>query len=249
MRNAFWFFLAAIAYSFFALHLMLDRPTPNKDRSYYNGNSSQAKPADAKSGIGNVGFPAASGKNQAAGKPTLKASQPPQVSPENQVENKQLGLISPSGIYVADGTMIDMQVIESQMLAEQVAESLRNPAYLLGVSIEASGQTDPEEMEEAVEDSDADQAIEVLDETKIGDSEIEEETPDYSEYYAAEADVFSADEGKSGDHVFMTEAGIPIGSEAVDFNEIEERILNAQLEESQRNPAYLQATAEEPPPE
>jgi len=58
--------------------------------------------------------------------------------------------------------------------------------------------------------------------------------------------VNQADEGKLGNHANMTEAGVPVNLETVDFNEVEERILSVQLQESQRNPAYLQTSAEEP---
>jgi hypothetical protein len=53
------------------------------------------------------------------------------------------------------------------------------------------------------------------------------------------------DENFPAEQISKSEGWLVTEDDRVDFNELEERTLNAQIEESLRNPAYLQSISEE----
>lgn len=238
--------LAAVSLAWFALDMMLNRPESLTSKSSRVEKSCETQSKPAASYARKIGHPGVSINRQAATeavRPIIRASNSAgfKTSPEENLPK----ITNFSGIALDEIEMIDMREIEERTMEGQFAESLRNPAYLLGISFEDPGQTILDEVHMPNEGTEDDLPIEMLDETDIGYDEIEEEPPSQSEDSFAESGGSQADEDKLGDRANMTEAGVGVNFETVDFNEVEERILSAQLRESQRNPAYLQTSAEE----
>ena len=239
--------LAAVSLAWFALDMMLNRPASLTSKSSHVEKSCESPSKPAASYERKIGQPGVSINRQAATeavRPFIRVSN--SAGFKTSLEENLPKITNFSGIAFDEIEMIDMPGIEERMMERQFAESLRNPAYLLGISFEEPGQITLDEVHMPNEGTEDDLSIEMLDENDIGYNEIEEESSNQSEDYFVESGESQADEGKLGDHATMTEAGVPVSFETVDFNEVEERILSVQLQESQRNPAYLQTSAEEP---
>ena len=246
MNRPFWFLIAAISLSWFALDWMLDEPAPVMESRVRAEKSGERKSKPVAGITEKVGPPAASAGRQAAGKPIPQsplASKPAESKPISKEGPPEPS--TPLGVPEAELESIDMQAVEERVLAEQLAESLRNPAYLSGASLELSGLEEPEQVEEEGENPESGQASEPVDDIETGEDEIEEAPDDEVEDYASEPDATPLDEEQE----LMSEAEIPVDGESIDYNVEEEQVLDEQLEASQRSPAYLQVVEEEPPPE
>jgi len=249
MNRAFWLFLSAVSLSFFALNLMLDSPPAQRDRQVRTDSSGRPKSEAAKNVQESVGFPAVSGKSQSAGKPRHKLPQTPTASnSQTASEEDQPEELTPSEDPVADGEIIDMQEVEERMLAEQLAESLRNPAYLSGAAVQLSAPIDPEDSMETEEGATVLQEDESSAQDELAESE-DEELPDDIVSYPPEEDETISEENQVEEQEYATEADFPVDDEMVDTAEIEDQMMNAQIEESRKKPAHLQALPERPVPE
>jgi hypothetical protein len=223
MNRAFWLFLSAVSLSFFALNLMLDSPPAQRDRQVRTESSGKPKSAAAKNVQESVGVPAVSGKSQTAGKPRHKLPQTPTASnSQTASEEDQPEELTPSGDPVADGEIIDMQEVEERMLAEQLAESLRNPAYLSGASVQLSAPIDPEgSMEtEAEEGETVLQEDESSAQDELAES-VDEELPDEIVSYPLEADESISEEDQVEEQEYITETDSPSDDEPVGIAENE----------------------------
>jgi len=246
MNRGFWFLMAAIAMSWFALDLMLDKPASFTDSQVRAGRTGERESKPLATSAEKIGIPAVSGKSETAGMSNPKMPYAP-AGGFSSIGSKEVKpeMLTPAGIPVADGEAVDIQEIEDRRLAEQLAESRRNPAYLSGAYLNPSEPIDPEDSGETEETAVIEELAESLKGNELTDSGGEEEPQDDSAFHAAEANEDLSKEDQSAERVYMTEAGYPIGGEIVDVAEIEERMLKAQLEESLRNPAYLQASPAE----
>jgi hypothetical protein len=221
MNRAFWLFLSAVSLSFFALNLMLDSPPAQRDRQVRTESSGKPKSAAAKNVQESVGFPAVSGKSQTAGKPRHKLPQTPIASnSQTASEEDQPEELTPSGDPVADGEIIDMQEVEDRMLAEQLAESLRNPANLSGASVQLSAPIDPEDSMETEEGETVLQEDESSAQDELAESE-DEELPDDIVSYPLEADESISEEGQVEEQEYITETDSPSDDEPVEIAENE----------------------------
>jgi hypothetical protein len=234
MIRLFWVLIAVVALSWFALDLMLNRPVlvTNKDVKPGNTDKGQLKPSSHV--VRKFGSLETLGKGQATGEPShqfARVSTPkglPLPSEEGPPE-----LFTPSGFPFAELKEIDIPTIEDRLSESQLFESLRDPGYLLRNYIEGSGPTDLEVKENTEQGSDTHMATEEIEKIEMSDNEIEEELLKMTEFYSPEPNTLSADGDKFEDHISMTESGISIDVAAIDYNEIEERIYNSQLEEAQ----------------
>jgi hypothetical protein len=157
--------------------------------------------------------------------------------------------LTPSGDTVSDDEITDIQEIEEQMPTEQLAESLRNPAFLSMNSIQPSAPVDSEELIETEEGANAQEEVESPSEEELSDTE-DEELPDDTVTYESEPDEsLPEDEDPSEEIISTTEAGFPDDQENVDSEEVEEQILNEQMEESRKNPAYFRTSPQTQGPE
>lgn len=238
MGKGLWFLLAAISLSCFALDMMLNRPASyNRDSQVRALNAGARKPEAIKTISGKVDFPAGSRKTETVGKSTPKlpqtpASTPPSFAFEKEKPKLETSLEEP----VSDAKTVDMQEIEDRLLGEQIAESMRSPAYLSGVYYESSQPDDFEDAEVILKDENilVSEAIESFEENKLASSEIEEELED-------DTGAKVLREARTEEEDLITESGFPVGSYDVNLSEIEDQMLAAQIEESLKNPAYLKA--------
>ena len=146
--------------------------------------------------------------------------------------------LAPSGDQAADDEITDIQEIEEQMLAEQPAEPLRNPAYLSSNSIQPSPPVDSEEIIETEEDESPQEEVESPSEEELSDTE-DEEVPDDTVTYDSEPDEsLPEDEDASEELIDTTEAAVSDEEEDVSIEEVEEQVLDEQMEEPRKNPAY-----------
>lgn len=247
MIRLLWLLFAAVSLSWLTLDMMLDRPASVAGKSVRTQKSAenQSKPADSdEQKIDQPDAPANRPKDRQAISPFFKASNSAGLKTSSKENSPKT--TSYSGIALDELERIDIRVIDDRLKEEQLAESLRNPAYLAGISFEEPGQTALDEEPESSEGTEDDQPTDRLDETDIGYNAIEEGSPSYSEDYVSEIGESQADESKPENRLNMTDAGSPVSFETVDYNEIEERILSSQLQESQINPAYLKASEEDP---
>ena len=238
MKKGLWFLIAAISLSAFAGYLLPDRPTLFLDSQGHVENAGERISRPAATVVGKAGHPAVSSRNETAGRPVPELAQASSSAlPKIAFGKGQPEMLTPSGVPVSDVETVDLQEIEDRILGEQLAESLRNPAYLLATVSKVSEPIDPDDSEEMQENTDGAVSADSFEKNGFADEEIEE-GPQV-------ADGQLPNEDQPAEHALLTEAGIPIGTEMVDLAEIEDRILNAQLEESLRNPAYLQGSPAE----
>jgi hypothetical protein len=183
-------------------------------------------PASAIQGVPAKGF---------ASKPKRGASGPsPEIAPD-VTEREEL---TPAGLPVGDPGYPDPAEVENRLLTEQLAESLRNPAYLQAVDEEPSEDIDPDTLEET--------EAEVLEDEEFVDDPGEQETAEEVAVSDADPDEAPAESDQSTGRPQLTEAGVEISEHgSLDPAEVEKRLLNEQLAESLRNPAYLQSDSEE----
>jgi hypothetical protein len=105
-----------------------------------------------------------------------------------------------------------------------------------------------EEISEDLVDLQEDSSSESPSEEEFTVSENEEDSQTETEIYISEVEEAAPDLDPAAELALATESGVISGDEPPDFNDIEEQTLNAQMEESLRNPAYLQSFTEEAPP-
>lgn len=242
--------VAGIAVACFGLQLMLDRPDPPRESRQLavaagDRRANVETPPSEKSGR-----PAVSGKREAAGSSrtgsygtTQRSYAQPTVgkeaSPGFQMSDEEDG--------IEDETS-DRQDLEEQRLEEQIAESLRNPAYLAEAPPESGEPFEAEEISDDVADWQDDSFAEPPSEEELAVGEIEEDSQAEDETYTSAVEESAPELEYAAERALMTESGILSDDEPPDFNDIEEQTLNAQMEESLRNPAYLQSFTEEAPP-
>jgi hypothetical protein len=242
MNKAFWFLIAAIALSWCAVQLMLDKPEshPEKRRQAVHGSDINATLTDKP--VRKAGIPAVSGQNGTAGMSNVRS---PKSSPgaysENEPEEQGLETPSRSGMAGADDEIFDRQEVEDRMLEEQMAESLRSPAYLSGRSADDDPRIDTEDVDEEEESSESLNVVGLYDGDEFADGELEDD-PENDMQSSIELEQ---DENFPAEQISKSEGWLVTEDDRVDFNELEERTLNAQIEESLRNPAYLQSISEE----
>jgi hypothetical protein len=191
------------------------------------------------------GRPSVSNRNPLPAKTASGINREPEdTAPEGAIIDARPEQMTESGLPLGEGIHPDPEEVENRILAEQLAESLRNPAYLQEIVEE------PPPDEELAADTPAEEAAE---------SEMAEATPqeeeesDIEDESALNAET-SADAPPSSDESAerpqMTEAGVLISEhEHPDPAEVEARLMAEQLAESQRKPAYLQTEQAELPEE
>jgi len=159
-------------------------------------------------------------------------------SPEIVPEVSEWEELTPSGLPAGDPGYTDPAEVENRLLTEQLAESLRNPAYLQAVDEEPSEDIDPDTLEET--------EAEVLEDEELADDPSEEEIDDEAEASDADPGEATGESDLSAGRPQLNEAGVEISEHgSLDPEEVEERLLNEQLAESLQNPAYLQSNSEE----
>jgi len=179
--------LAAVSLAWFALDMMLNRPASLTNKSSHVEKSCESQSKLAASYERKIGQPGVSINRQAATeavRPFIRVSNSAgfKTSPEENLPK----ITNFSGIALDEIEMIDMRGIEERMMERQFAESLRNPAYLLGISFEEPGQITLDEVHMPNEGTEDDLPTEMIDENDIGYNEIEEESSNQSEEYFAE---------------------------------------------------------------
>jgi hypothetical protein len=242
MGKGFWFFFAALSLCCFSFELMLGQPPLSSDNQARTVKAGDHKAEASKTDLRKVGSPADSGKNEAVGKSTPKF---PQQTLTGAFQTADFGEVkpqvpAPSGMPVPGAEAVDMQEIEDRLLEEQIAESLRRPAYLAGTYFEPSGPNDPEDFEETKEEIEESEGVEAFKDNALADAEIEEEPQDDTEAQVLKTEGSLSGSDKSTEGVLFTESGFPIGGFINNFDEIDDKKLKAQIEESVKNPAYLQ---------
>jgi hypothetical protein len=149
-----------------------------------------------------------------------------------------------AGVPIGEGIHPDPEDVENRILGEQLAESLRNPAYL-----QYSGE-DPPPDEEFAGDRPAEEAIETEMAEATPEDDGESEPEDENALNAETSTDAPLSSHESTERPQMTPAGVLISEqEHTDPAEIEDRLMAEQLAESQRNPAYLQTEQSELPEE
>jgi hypothetical protein len=197
------------------------------------------------------GLPAAVFRNASPGKPASSPSQEDRAaSPEIASDVTQPERLTPAGVRIDDPRNLDPEEVEERILAEQLAESLRNPAYLQATAEEPSADTGPEDSEEAEAEPPAAAAAGAVGADELSGEQSKQEPDEEASIAEADAAEQPPDSDQSGERPQLTPSGLPIDDpEKLDVEEVENRILAEQLAESLRNPAYLQSTPEESVPE
>jgi len=163
-------------------------------------------------------------------------------------------MLTPAGLPIAESGTVNMKDIEDRILSEQLAESLRNPAYLAAAFKGPLTPIDPDN-EEAGDEAQAEETPSSSEISGISEEGAEEKLQVESALNETDAARQLSEANPPAQRMRMPEAGVPISeSGAVGVAEIEARMLNEQLAASLRNPAYLQPgltelPSEEPPEE
>jgi hypothetical protein len=162
-----------------------------------------------------------------------------QPSPELSEELTKRKELTPSGLPIDDIEVLDPEEVEKRTLAEQLAESLRNPAYLQSLDEDLSEGIEADSAEETEADIFEEVNAELLDADELADDQSEQEPDEEIDESALESD-------QSFTRPQMTASGVEIsGHGYLDPEEVEKRLLAEQLAESLRNPAYRQSNPEE----
>jgi hypothetical protein len=146
--------------------------------------------------------------------------------------------LTPAGLPIGDPEYPDHAEVESRLLTEQLAESFRNPAYLQAIDEEPSEGIETDTLD--------DTEAEVLEEEEFADDQSEQESNEEVTLNDEEVDEFQAEDERSFMRPQLTEAGVEISEHGyLDPEEVEKRLLDEQLAESLRNPAYLESSPDE----
>lgn len=164
------------------------------------------------------------------------ALQPSLELSEDLTKRKEL---TPSGLPINDPEVLDPEEVEKRILAEQLTESLRNPAYL-----RATVDANSEEAEDTIEDTADDTEMENSDE--LADDQSEQEPDEEIALSDEEVDESALESDQSYMRPQQTASGVEISEHSyLDPAEIEKRLFAEQLAESLRNPAYLESSPDE----
>lgn len=240
LKKIVWFIVAATSLSALASYLMLGLPTSilNGPARIENGSGRLARTA---TGVGLNTIPRAVpiqiDLDERPGPKRLQASS--RMYPNHVLEKTSISEQHPLGMPPSGIETIDLQDIENRILSEQLAESLRNPAYLSAILRNSFEPDDPDELEEAEVDSDYKETEDPLRQAEAAyEEQAEEESFIEDDRYAAEADGEFPYQDRFAERFLLTEAGTVIRTEVDDLQEIENRILEEQLAESLSYPAY-----------
>jgi hypothetical protein len=234
MSKPLLFLIAAVLLFSFALQLILDRP-----QSSIKGQQNAATRADLRAkasekSVKKSNQPAGSAQSETAGWPNFKLPKaPPGAYQAIDPENEKPEVSTTFGVTDVDDEDGDTQETEGQLIEDQVDETLSNPLYLFGESTASTGADDPEDL---VEEEISDDPNEEFD-----DAEIEDDSEKIMNFSIEP----EQDEDLPTEPGPMPEEEMIIKDDAFDSIHMEEKSLNAQIEESLRNPAYLQSIAEE----
>jgi hypothetical protein len=249
MNKRFWILIPALLLSCFILYLVMVPPSSLMDKQCHTGKAGEHRSDPVKTALDKTGFPVVSGNGETTGKLNPKSPLPiTDAKPQRDSESGQRDLLSNSGTPVLDGTM-DAKEREDRMIAEQLAESLRSPAYLSGMDDKRSELNDPGDAVEIQNDPEEAELTAFSGENELSDEETAEETQNHVESFRSEPDVPLPDEDQAKERNLTAEAEAPIGDDPVNLEELENRTLSAQQQESLLNPAYLQSTLEDAVPE
>lgn len=228
------FLIAAILVFSFALHLMLDRPQSSIEGKQNAATRGDSRAKASEKSVRKSNQPAGSAQKETAGWPNLKLPKaPPGDYQKIDPENEKPEMPTTFGATDLDDEDIDMQAIEDQMIEDQMDETLSNPANLFGESTASTSATDPEDLVEEEISDDLN--------NEIADGEAEDD-PENNMNFSIEPEQ---DEDLPTEPGPMSEEELVIENDAFDANGLEEQSLNPQIEESLRNPAYLQSNHEE----
>jgi hypothetical protein len=162
---------------------------------------------------------------------------------EDVTERKELTF---SGVTIDDPEILDPEEVENRILAEQLAESLRNPADLQSLGEESSEYAESDSAEDTEVDASEEVDAEMLDADELADEQSEQAPDEDIALSDEEVDESALESGQSFTRPQLTESGIEISNHGfLDPEEVEKRLLAEQLAESLRNPPYLQSNPEE----
>jgi hypothetical protein len=146
--------------------------------------------------------------------------------------------LTPGGLPIGDPGYPDPAEVENRLLTEQLAEALRNPAYLQAVDEEPSEGIETDTLD--------DTEAEVLEDEEFADDQSEQESDEEVTLNDEEVDEYQAEDERSFMRPQLTEAGVEISEHGyLNPEEVEKRLLDEQLVESMRNPAYQESDPDE----
>ena len=162
-------------------------------------------------------------------------------SPETVSDVTEPEELTPSGVPINDPGSLDPEEVENRLLADQLAESLRNPAYLQATAGAPSADIEPDTPEATEAGSPGVETAELLGAEGGADHQSEQALEEETALNDAEAAEPPPKNDQSAGRPQLTEAGVPVSEHgSLDPAEVEALLLAEQLAESLRNPAYLQ---------
>jgi type IV secretory pathway VirB10-like protein len=226
MSRLFWLLIAALSVSFLVLQLMLGMPEmPHEDRQRTATDVKRRTKPETASSEG-TGRSAVLATSQTAGHPrpglpdSLEGVRAPKAAEDELSED-----LPEWEELEQEDELFDEQAFEEQMLQEQIAESLTNPAYLTSPSWGISATPDSEGVEEA-EDVVDDIPPEVASEPDLAVDELEDDSQAATQLFTS--DISDKEESApqldpAEERALMSESGFYTGSDAPDFNQVEEQ--------------------------
>lgn len=242
MKVKYWLLILAILISTYVGDMLVRQAVVSNTNLPPENNSGQTTAATPSGPTASIRSPFRAGTG------TNTTGEHAAPSPEAPMENARPAKLTESGMPTGEGIHPDPEEVENRILGEQLAESLRYPAYL-----QYNGEDSPPG-EEFAGDRPAEEAIETEMAEATPEDDGESDPEDESALNAETSPDAPLVSNESAERPQMTEAGVLISEHGhPDPAAVEARLMAGQLAESQRNPAYLQteqsALPEEEDPE